>query len=114
MFDQVSVDRGLEVDDAFEDPALETALCESSKETLNGIKPGCRCWREVEGEARVPCQPCEHFRVLVSGVVIEDHIDDLANWNRRFDLIEEANELLVPMPLHALPDDRSIEHVESG
>ena len=54
------------------------------------------------------------FGCLVGGVVVEDDVDGLACRNVPFDLVEEADELLMPVALHVLADDRSVQHVERG
>src|SRR5271154_5481907 len=82
MLGQVTVDGGLEIDNALEHAALEPAPGKNSKKSLDSIKPGGGCRREVEGEARVACQPGHDFRVLVSGIIVEDYMDDLADRNR--------------------------------
>ena len=41
-------------------------------------------------------------------------MDQLAGRDRRLDRVEEADELLVPVALHAVADDRAVEHVERG
>src|ERR1700745_578514 len=43
-------------------------LCELGEEALDGVEPGCRCGREVEGPAGMPCQPLVHLRWFVGGV----------------------------------------------
>jgi hypothetical protein len=53
-------------------------------------------------------QPFEDRRVLVRGVVVEDNVNDFSGRYLRFDLVKEANEFLMAMPLHALPDDRAV------
>ena len=50
--------------------------------------------------------------VLVDGVVVEDGVDDLAGRDLRLDGVEEADELLMPVALHAAADDLAFEHVE--
>jgi len=61
--------------------------------------------REVEGKARVSVEPLTHLRMLVGGVVVEDHVHDLSNRHLRLNGVEEADELLVTMALHASADD---------
>ena len=73
-----AVDGGLEIDDGAEDAALEAALGELGEEAFDGIEPGARGRGEVEDEALVPVEPSTDLRVLVSGVVVEDDVDDLA------------------------------------
>src|ERR1700735_633109 len=60
----------------------------------------------------MPAEPFDDLRVLMGGVVVEDYMDDLADRDLGLDLIEKADELLMPVLLHALPDDRTVEHVE--
>ena len=53
----------------------------------------------MEGEALVPIEPLTHLRVLVSGVVVENHVDARAGGDPTLDRIQEANELLMAMAL---------------
>jgi len=52
------------------------------------------------------------FGVLVGGIVVEDHVDNLAGRHGALDGVEEADELLMPVPLPAAADDRAVEDVE--
>jgi hypothetical protein len=54
------------------------------------------------------------LRVLMVSVVIEDGVNELAVWHGRLDRIEEADELLMPVTLHAAADDRAVEHIKRG
>jgi len=54
-------------------------------------------WGEVEGPPRMPCQPLPHLLMLVGCVVVDDGVDCLLRRHLRFDGIEEADELLVPV-----------------
>ena len=65
-------------------------------------------------EARMAVEPLTHLWMLVGGVVVEDHVDDLSGRHLRFDGVEEADELLVTMALHISADDLAVEHVERG
>ena len=40
-------------------------------------------------------------------------MDDFAHRNLRLDSVQETDELLMAVPLHAAADDRAFEHVES-
>lgn len=111
---EVSIDGGLKVNDASEDAALEPTLCEDGEEALNGIEPGGRGRGEVEDETPMASEPLDHFGMLVSGIIVEDDMNGLAGGRLRLDAVEEANELLVTVALHALPDHRTVEHVERG
>ena len=105
-------DGGLKVDERLEDTTFETALGQPGKETLDGIEPGTRGWRKVEGEARVPDEPLAYFAVLVGGVVVEDDVDRLSGGHLRFDQVEKADELLMAVPLHVAADHGPVEHVD--
>ena len=68
----------------------------------------------MKGEARMPIKPPHDGRMLVRRVIVEDHVDDLSRRNIRLDRVEETNELLMPMALHAAPDNLALDHVERG
>jgi hypothetical protein len=109
-----AVDGALEFDDRAKDAALETAPGELCEEALDGIEPGAGSRGEVEDEARMAGQPSFDVRMLMGGVVVDDDMDDLADGDLGFDGIEEADELLMPVALHAAADDLAFEHVEGG
>ena len=68
----------------------------------------------MEGEALVAIQPGSNLRVLVGGIVVEDHVHGLAGRHLGFNGVEKADELLMPVTLHVAPDDGAIQHVQSG
>ena len=68
----------------------------------------------MKDEPRVALKPGHDLGMLVSAVVIEDHVDDLARRHFGLDGVEEADELLVPMALHAAPDHLAFQDVEGG
>src|ERR1700722_15226487 len=112
MFDDEAIDCCLQVDDRQEDATFQSPLCELGEEALDGVEPGCRCGREVEGPAGMPSQPLAHLRVLVGCVVVDDGVDLLSRRHLRLDGVEEADELLVPVALHIAADDGAVEDVE--
>ena len=91
-----AIDGGLEIDDAFEDAALEAPLGEDGEETLDGVEPTGRGGREMEAPARMTPQPFDHLGVLVSGVVVEDGVDRLAGRDLALDGVQKPDELLMP------------------
>src|SRR5260221_14378295 len=99
MFLQVSVNGGLEADNAAQHTAFEPALGENGEKALDGIEPGSGRRGEVEREARMTPQPFDDLRVFVGGVVVEDQMADFADRNLRLELVKEANELPGPLPL---------------
>src|SRR5271167_408709 len=109
-----AVDSSLEIDHASEDTALQSLLGKFGEEPLDCVEPRARGRREVEGEARMAVEPLTHLRMLVDGVVVEDHVDKLSGRHLRLNSIQEADELLVPMALHTSADDLAFEHVEGS
>src|SRR5271167_4113770 len=111
---EIAVDGGLEIGDGAEDAALEALSGECGEEVLDGVEPGARGWREVEGPARMAGEPSFDFGMLMGGVVIKDGVDRLVGRHRALDGIEEADEFLMGMALHATAEDDAIEGVEGG
>ncbi|PTR41690.1 hypothetical protein LX94_00981 [Mameliella alba] len=56
----------------------------------------------------MPYQLGPHFGRFVGTVVVEDDVDGLALGDVPFDLVQEPDELLMPVALHVLADDRSV------
>jgi len=109
-----ALDGDFELGDRSEHAALEAPVGEFGEEALDGIEPGGGSRREVEGPARVFCEPFLDFWMLVGGVIVDDRVDRLSLGDLRVDLIEEADELLMPMTFHVAADDGAIENVERG
>lgn len=105
-------DGGLEVDDGSEHAVPEASAGQDGEEALDGVQPRTGCRREVEGPARVTVEPGADLLVLVGGVVVEDHVDDLAGRDFALEGVEEADELLMAMALHVAPEHLAGQHVE--
>jgi hypothetical protein len=97
-----------------EGSASDLAACDGGEEAFDGVEPQGRGRREMERPARMIGQPFENVGLFVSGVVVDDGVDDFSGWDGAFDGVEEADELLVAMPLHAASDPGSVEDVERG
>ena len=52
--------------------------------------------------------------MLVRGVVVDDDVDGQLRRHSGVDEVQEADELLMAMTLHALADDLAFEHVEGS
>jgi len=65
----------------------------------------------VECKPLMAVEPLADLRMLVRCVVVEDHMNCFARRNLRLDGLEEANERLMPMPLHVASDDRAVQNV---
>lgn len=57
-------------------------------------------------------EPLLDLVLLVCGIVVENYVDRLILGHFALDPIEEADELLIAVTLHVLPDDGSVEYVE--
>src|SRR5258708_27738526 len=68
----------------------------------------------MEGEPRMAIEPFAYLRVFMGRIVVEDDMDGLFGRHLSLDLVEKADELLMPMLLHAASDDLAFEHVEGG
>ena len=111
---QVAVDGGLKVDDRSEDTAPDALAGEFREKAFDGIEPGARGWGKVKGPAGMPGKPGADFFVLMSGVVVENGVDDFACGDLSLDGVQEADELLMAVALHVAADDGAVEHIEGG
>ena len=66
----------------------------------------------MEAQAGMALQPGAYLGVLVGRVVVHDGVDCETLGHVSLDDVEEVDELLVPVPLHAAADDGALEHVE--
>ena len=99
-FGDEAIDGSLEIDEGVEDAALEPSPGEFGEEAFDSVEPGAVDRYEMEGEAPVAAEPGAHLGMLVGGVVVEDHMDALADWDLGLDGVEEADEHLVAVALH--------------
>ena len=113
-FCQVSVDCCLQFDDGAERAAFEPPPGQPSEETFDGVEPRGGRGREVKGPSLVPRKPGTDLGMLVSGIVIDNGVDQLAGRHFALNSVQEADELLVAVALHAASDDTAIQCVEGG
>src|SRR6266511_3668002 len=59
-------------------------------------------------------KPFADLRMPVRGIVVDDRVDRLSLGHVRVDLIEEADEFLMPMALHVAADNGAVEDSERG
>ena len=52
--------------------------------------------------------------MLVRGVIVQDRVHHSAGGNLGVDGVEKADELLMPVALHVLADDRAVENIHGG
>src|SRR3546814_15561580 len=60
----------------------------------------------------MPVEPGTDLRMLVCCVIVEDGVDAFVRRDGGLDGVEEADELLVAVPLHVAADDRYIEDIQ--
>ncbi len=113
LFDE-AFDGRLQLDDGSEDAALQALLGELGEVALHGVEPRAGGGREVEGEPLVAGEPGDNRGMLVSGIIVENDMDGFALRDLGLDGIQEADELLMAVPLHAAADDLAFQDVESG
>src|SRR4029078_8416266 len=68
----------------------------------------------MESPARMADEPGFDLGMLVGCVIVDNGVDQLASGDRAFDGVEEADELLVSVPMHAWAVLHAVEHVEGG
>ena len=102
------------IDDGRKTPRFSRRLVSLAKKPSTALSQDAEVGREVEGPARMAAEPCANLGMLVGGVVVDDGVDELCRPGPRLDGVEKADELLMPMPLHAAADDRAVEDVEGG
>ena len=92
-------DRRLEILEGIVDAAPEPAAGQLPEEDLDRVRPEAGGRLEVEGPAPAVRQPLRDGRVLVGGVVVHDGVNLPLGGRRLVDLLEERDELLVPVAL---------------
>ena len=108
---EVAIDGGLQADDEVE-AAAPDALRVSAEKNVSTAFNQSRRRREVEGPARMARQPSLHLGMLVCGVVVDDGLNHLPGGHLSLNHVEEADELGVPMTLHASADHRAFQHIQ--
>lgn len=68
----------------------------------------------MEGPAGVADEPGADLGVLVGGVVVDHGVNHFPGGHRGLDLVQEADELLMPVALHVAADHRAVQHVQRG
>ena len=111
---EVLVDGRFELGNGGEDAASDAVLGDQAEEALDLIEPGGRGRGEVQVKARVLGQPCLNVAMLVRSVVVEDEVEIAFLRRLPVDGPQEAQELLMAVALHALPDHRASGDIERG
>ena len=81
MFGEVALDGGLQIDQRMETAATDALAGQYREEILDSVQTGAGCRGKMEPPARVPCKPFFDLGMLVSGVVVNHRLDQLAGRN---------------------------------
>ena len=95
-------------------PRLRRRLVRTAKKPSTALSQLAEVGVKWNIQRRMTAQPGDHLGVLVGGVVVEDGVDGLAGGDLALDGVEEADELLMPVALHAAADDLAFQDVEGG
>ncbi len=111
---QIAADRSLKVFGASVRAALDVALCDQRKESLDQLDPRRRGWGEMQVVARPLGKPRAHLFGLVRAVVVQDEVYILVLRYVCIDGVEQAQELRAAMPSLQLSDHLARGYVPGG
>lgn len=112
MSGDVRLNRSDEVAHVAETATANALVRQLAEPPLHHVQPRTRCRNEVEMEAWMPPEPGRDTWVRMGPVVVHDQVQVEMGQRLGVDLLEESDELLVPMPRHAITDDGPIEHAQ--
>jgi len=107
-------DRSDELTHASKTSPADAFVRQVAEPAFDHVQPRTRRRDEVQLEARMPPQPGGDPRVFVSPVVVHDQMEIEMGRRLGVDLLEEPDELLVPMARHAVADDIAIKQAQCG
>lgn len=111
---QEQADGGLQIWHAAKDPATNCLVIQGSEPALDQVHPTGTSRDKMEHETRMALEPSLHIRMLVRPVVIQDEMEQDLAWELPVEGTQEAEELLIPMPLIAAADDLSLQCFQGG
>jgi hypothetical protein len=86
-------------------PRLRRRRVSAEKKVSTAFSQEPEVGGDVEHPARMAGKPAQDLGMLVAAIVVEDHVDHLAGRHGALDRAQEAQELLVAVPLHAAAED---------
>jgi hypothetical protein len=110
----VVVNHGDEFRHAGHGEPSQLPLRQFREEAFDQVEPGRRGRGEVEVDPRVPTEPALDGRVLVGGIVVENHVQREVGGDTPLQRPHEAEEFLVPVARQAVPDDVPRRDIEGG
>ena len=108
------VDTGDQIPDTAEATATDSPLGDQSEPAFHLIEPGRIGWGVMDMEAGSRGEPDPHLGVFVGSVVVDDQVHVQVVWNRRIDLLEKTEELLMAMARFALGKYGTASNVEGS
>ena len=112
MIVQILFDGGDQLRHAAKAAAADTFVGDFAEPPLHHVQPGTRSWDEVQMEPWMSPEPRLHARVLVGRVIVHDDMQIEFGRGLDVDLLEETDELLMPMARHAVANHLAVEHAE--
>jgi len=98
--------------DAGEGASPDGLVGDQSEEAFNLIEPGAVGRDEMDVPARSAGQPSLDPRVLVSTLVVHDHVDVQVSRDVGFDAAQESQEFLMSVTRLALSEHYAVEYIE--
>jgi hypothetical protein len=109
---QILFDGGDQLRHAAKAAAADTYVGDFAEPPLHQAQPGTRSRDEVLLEPWMLPEPRLHAWVLVGRVVVHDDMQREFGRSLDVDLLEETDELLMPMARHAVANHLAVEHAE--
>ena len=109
---QILLDSGDQLWRVPKDAATDALVGDFAKPPLYHVHPRTRSRDEAQMEPRMSPEPRFHARVLMGRVIVRNEMQVEFGRGLDVDLVEEADELLMPMARHAFADHLAVEHVE--
>ena len=104
-------DGGQQIVKRAEPAVVQPSPGQLGEDPLDGVQPTACGRDEMAGPVRVALQPFFDLAVLVGATIALDRMDDIARRDARPGPVQEAQEFLMAMPLHILPDPRAVQHI---
>jgi len=111
---QVIFDGGDQFRYAPKDTASDTLVGDFTKPAFDQVQPGTGSWDEVQMESRMTPNPGFDSPMFVGPVIVHDQMQIESGRRFAINLLEETDELLMPVTRHTVADDFAIEHAQGG
>ena len=112
MIFQILLNSGDQFRHISKDATPDALVGDLTEPPLHHVHPRTRRRNEVQMEAWMPPKPGFYTRMFVGRVVIRDEVQIEFGRGFDIDLVEEADEFLMPVARHAFADHLAVEHAE--